>query len=248
VEGGKPEAVLEKAGGKFIVDPYDDFVRHWKAKIEKHYDVKISDDDVRKILSDAVNPLKHEDAHYPPMESQALYYLLFDMKIILSTMKSPPPEGVEMDNLMYYPLKIWVMSQNSLLIHLLELEARQRWMNRYMDEIIGARSVEEDIYKKVEEELGEREKEEKKGEKESVWGKIKPKYYSKYPDDEKDEINRIMKSQFVPNKTMKFVRFFVKPGPYEPVFFERLSKMYFRASGFYYKQMVDLLKGAMGIE
>ncbi|MCX6814814.1 MAG: hypothetical protein NTY20_04165 [Candidatus Aenigmarchaeota archaeon] len=240
VEAGKPEAMLEKKGKGFIVDPYDDFVRHWKKKIEKHYGVTISDKDVRDILADAINPREHEMAHYPPMEANALYYLLFDMKIILSTMKSPPPEGAEMDNLMFYPIKIWLMSQNSLLIHLLELHARQKWMDRYMDEIIGARSVEEDIYKKVEEEFeefGGKSAKRKKNEKESssFWGSLKPRYISKDGD-------------FRPNLAMRFVRFFVKPGPYEPVFFERLSKMYFRASGFYYKQMVDVVKNAMGIE
>jgi hypothetical protein len=61
-------------------------------------------------------------------------------------------------------------------------------------------------------------------------------------------VDKTGKTDFKPNLMMRFVRFFVKPGPYEPVFFERLSKMYFRASGFYYKQMVDVIKGAMGIE
>jgi hypothetical protein len=240
VEAGKPEGLLGKGpGGKFMVDPYDDFVRHWKREIEKHYDVKITDDEVNGILKKALEP--PEQGHYPQMESQAMYYLLFDMKIILSTMKSPPPEGVEMDNLMFYPIRIWVLSQNSLLIHLLELHARQKWMDRYMDEIIGARSIEEEVYRKVEEELGERKAEEKKGEKESLWSRIKPRYVT-VVDKKTGE------RDFRPNRPMKFVRFFVKPGPYEPVFFERLSKMYFRASGFYYKQMVDVLKNAMGIE
>ena len=234
VEAGKPEAMLEKKGKGFIVDPYDDFVRHWKKKIEMHYGVTITDKDVRAVLEKAL--VQPETGHCSEMEAQSLYYLLFDMKILLSTMKSPPPEGVEMDNIMFYPIKIWVMSQNSLLIHLLELHARQKWMDRYMDEIIGARSVEEDIFRKVESEFEEKKSEKKeKEEGSSRWGGLKPRYITKDGD-------------FKPNLAMRFVRFFVKPGPYEPVFFERLSKMYFRASGFYYKQMVDIIKGAMGIE
>jgi hypothetical protein len=242
VEAGKPEGLLGKGPeGKFMVDPYDDFVRHWKKEIEKHYDVTITDEDVKEILKKAVDPRQAETGHCTKMESQAMYYLLFDMKIILSTMKSPPPEGVEMDNLMYYPLKIWVMSQNSLLIHLLELHARQKWMDRYMDEIIGARTIEEDIYRKVEVELGERKAEDKKEKGERFLDRIRPRYATVVD-------KKTGKTDFKPNLMMRFVRFFVKPGPYEPVFFERLSKMYFRASGFYYKQMVDVIKGAMGIE
>jgi hypothetical protein len=241
VEAGKPEGLLGKGPeGKFMVDPYDDFVRHWKKEIEKHYDVTITDEDVKEILKKAVDPRQAETGHCTKMESQAMYYLLFDMKIILSTMKSPPPEGVEMDNLMYYPLKIWVMSQNSMLIHLLELHARQKWMDRYMDEIIGARTIEEDIYRKVEVELGERKAEDKKEKGERFLDRIRPRYVT--------VVDKTGKTDFKPNLMMRFVRFFVKPGPYEPVFFERLSKMYFRASGFYYKQMVDVIKGAMGIE
>jgi hypothetical protein len=101
--------------------------------------------------------------------------------------------------------------------------------------------VEEDIYKSVEKEFEEFEGKKAKGKKEkeeeeSSWGGLKPRYYT---NDE---------GEFVPNRSMRFVRFFVKAGPYEPVFFERLSKMYFRASGFYFKQMVDVIKNAMGIE
>lgn len=47
---------------------------------------------------------------------------------------------------------------------------------------------------------------------------------------------------------MRFVRFFVKPGPYETVFKERASKMYMRASAFYFKQIVDMLQQTMNIE
>ena len=246
VEAGKPEAMIEKKGKGFVVDPYDDFVKHWKKKIEKHYGVTITDEDVRGILKKAIDPREAETGHCTQMESQAMYYLLFDMKILLSTMKSPPPEGVEMDNIMFYPIKIWMMSQNSMLIHLIELKAREMWMSKYMDEIIGARSVEEDIYKSVEREFED--KKAVKNEKESWWSGFRPKYYTKYDDKIEDKREREMKAEFVPNRFMRFVRFFVKPGPYEPVFFERLSKMYFRASGFYYKQMVDVVKNAMGIE
>jgi len=235
VEGGKPEAMLEKKGKGFIVNPYDDFVRHWKGKIEKHYGITITDKEVEDILADAINPLNYEQYHCTPMEPQALYYLFFDVKILLNTLKSPPPEGVEMDNIMFIPLKIWMLSQNSLLIHLLEIYARNKYMEKYMDEIIGARSIEEDVFRKVEEEFEEKKAKKEKKEGSSRWGGLKPKYVSDGDD-------------FRPNLAMRFVRFFVKPGPYEPVFFERLSKMYFRASGFYYKQMVDLIKDAMGIE
>jgi hypothetical protein len=122
-----------------------------------------------------------------------------------------------------------------MLIHLLELYAKNKWMERYMDEIIGARSIEEEVYRKVEEEFEEK-KEQKNKEKRTFLGGLRPKY----------ALND--KMEYAPNALMRLIRFFVKPGPYEPVFFERVSKMYMRASGFYYKQMLDLIQGTMGIE
>ncbi len=225
VEGGKPEAEIIGKGGKgegFIIDPYDDHVKEWKGKIEKHYNVKISDKEVREKLKEWVTQSPH--AYCSWMESESVYYILMDCHILLSTMKSPPPEGAEMDNLMVIPIRNWVMSQNNLLIHLLELYAREKWMEKYMDELIGARSVEKEIYEEV-----EREFEEKKPEKEPGGG---------FRESLKGARNRLE----------PLVRFFVKPGPYEPVFTERVSKMYMRASGFYFKQITDVFKTAMGIE
>jgi hypothetical protein len=132
------------------------------------------------------------------------------------------------------------MSQNSLLIHLIEVHARKKWMERYMDELIGARSIEEDIYRKTEEEFTGKIKEEKKEER-SFFSRLKPKYETKGSIESGDY-------EFGPNLAMRIVRLFIRPGPYEPMLHERLTKMYFRASGFYYKQMIDMLEKAMGIE
>jgi hypothetical protein len=242
VEGGKPEAIVQGGLSKrkgFMIDPYDDFVKYWQGKIEKNYGIRFKDGEVENILENALK--RNESAHCASMESQALYYLLFDFKILLNTLRSPPPEGVEMDNIMFIPIKIWVMSQNSMLIHILEIEAREKYMEKYMNEIIGTREVEEDIFNKVEAEFSGKKEGSKEEKKESIWNRIKPKYYTKVNE-------RGFPENWEPNRSMKFVRFFVRPGPYEAVFFERASKMYFRASGFYYKQMLDLIKGAMKIE
>jgi len=221
VEAGKPEAMLGKGPGKkFIIDPYDDHAKEWKAKIEKHYNVKISDEEVREKLKGWTEQSPHSYCSW--MESESIYYILMDCHILLSTLKSPPPEGVEMDNLMIIPIRNWVMSQNNLLIHLIELYAKEKWMEKYMDELIGTRNVEKEIYEEV-----EREFEEKKPEKEKSNG----------------EFRKNARKRLEP-----LVRFFVKPGPYEPVFTERVSKMYMRASGFYFKQITDVFKSAMGIE
>ena len=241
IEFGKPEAVIEKKGQGFIHDPYDDFAKHWQRRVEAKYGVKFSEKEIRERLKKALE--RNPQAHCSEMEGDALYYLVFDVKIILNTLKSPPPEGMEMDNLMFIPVKPWVFSQNALLVLLMEIWAQNKQLEKYMDEIIGARSVEEDIYNKVEEEFAGK-KAKKKEEKESLWHKFKPHYYSK---GEADALSW-EHYQFVPNLTMRFVRFFVKAGPYEPVFKERVSKMYMRGVGIEHKKIIDLLETSMGIE
>lgn len=226
IEKGKVEALREVRGKgmNFVVDPYDDIVKAWKKKIEERYKVEISDEEVRDILEDAVRKSPH--AHCSKMDPSYLYYILFDAFIVLNTLKSPPPEGVEMDNIMFLPIKLWYMSQNMLLIHLLEIYAREKAMIKYINEIIGSEEIENEEIRRIEEIFTQKE-EKVKEEKRSEWEEIKKRL-------------KILGE--------KFAYFFIKPGPYESVFFERLSKMYSRGSGKYWKQMTEFLKNTMQIE
>ncbi|MCH7761965.1 hypothetical protein IIA15_11295 [candidate division TA06 bacterium] len=47
---------------------------------------------------------------------------------------------------------------------------------------------------------------------------------------------------------VKFAHVFIRPGPYEPVYTERVSKMYSRGIGFQYGQMVDYLLKKMQVD
>lgn len=223
VEKRKMEALREVKGKgtNFVIDPYDDIVKEWKKRIEEKYKVEITDEEVRDILENAVR--KSPQAYCSQMDPAHLYYIFFDIFIVLNTLKTPPPEGLELDNIMFIPINIWYMSHNILLIHILEIYAREKAMIKYINEIIGTEEIEKEEAKKIEA-LFEEKKEEKKNE---TWEKTKKKL-------------KIWGE--------KFAYFFIKPGPYETIFFERVSKAYSRGGGKYWKQMIDFLKELMQIE
>jgi len=225
VEAGKPPAVYTKKNAKWEIYPYDDWVKSWKKLIEYKYELKFEDSDVDKILADAISDQGWQ-FEVKPMYPEDLYYILFDMNWILSLLRTPPPEGIESDNLMVFPIQTWILSQNAILIYILELKAKEHAMDHYVNEIIGAKTIEEEILEQVEDRF--------KGEKEpGAWSRLKGRMSG-------------TKFWFKP-KLLAFIHLFIRPGPYEAVFYERVSKMYFRASGRDYKQVVTYLKDKMQI-
>jgi hypothetical protein len=221
----KPEAVPEKKG--FLIDPYDDFVREWKKKIEKKYNVEITDKEVRELLKEATaaplrggTQLKGMPTEMSPTD---LYYILFDIVVTRSIIKTPPPEGKELENMMFNPLRTWLVSQNVLLIHLLELRAREKHFDKYINEIIGAKEFEEAELERIEKEF--------KPEEQERFQSLK-----RFIEKTSKVANRIK------SMVLKGLSVFVRPGPYESTFDERVTKMYLIGSGGLYKQIVDFMK------
>jgi hypothetical protein len=219
----KPSAVITRKAKGFVVNPYDDFVRQWKAKIEQKYGVEITDKEVEQIMKDAV---KADIGGNPMMSQSDMYYAFWDFKVILALFKGPPPEGIETDNIMIWPAEIWWMSQNVLLLHILELYAREKAFEKYINELVGGtEAMEKAVIERIEKEL-----------------------------EEKKIVKRQRLAKFLSVKTKiekmgdRFVHFFVRRGPYETVFYERVSKMFARGLGAEYKLVIDHIKGSMGIE
>jgi len=225
VEAGMPTAKMTKRGANWEIDPYDDWVRSWQKLIEYKYELKFDDKDISDMLNQILST-EGWQFEVRPMYPDDLYYILFDMQWVLSLLRTPPPEGIESDNLMIFPIKTWIMSQNALLVYILELKAKEHAMEHYINEIIGAKSIEEEIYQQVESRFKEEEKT-------SGWSGFK------------DSLSGL-KMKLKPG-VMSFVHLFVRPGPYESVFFERVAKMYFRSSGRDYKQITEYLKSKMQI-
>lgn len=226
IEAGKPPYRLTEKGGNWQIYPYDDWAKAWKKVVEYKYSLKIDDKDVDKLLKDAIDK-KLWQFENQQMYPEDLYYILFDMEWSLSLLRTPPPEGVETDNLMIFPISTWIMSQNAILVYMMELMAKEHHIAHYIDEIIGAKTIEAEILEDVEARFKEKEK--------------GPGAWKRFMD------RTITFRVRLKSGILKFYHLFVRPGPYEAVFFERQSKMYYRASGRDYGQVIGYLKDKMSI-
>jgi hypothetical protein len=218
----KPEMPTKESNYGFAINPYDDLVREWKEKIEKHYDIEpFTDDDIRELLKRAAKEPGGE------MFRHCIYYALFDIDVLLQLVKTPPPKGMEIDDIVFY-VRGWIVSQNVLLLHLIELAARERKLEKYINTLIGARELEDEIREKMEKEFMEEEK--------VRLAKIRAFMERTKPLLEK-----------AGNGADRFVHVFVRRGPYETVLKERITKVYTRVIGPYYVQIINWLKYKSGV-
>lgn len=211
-EMGKPEFRTDsKKNYGFPVNPYDDFVKTCKADIEEKYGVKISDEEVIKLMK------KH-------LKKDTVYYWFMDVEITFNLVKSPPPKGTELDNPIFV-VKPWSMSQNVLLVHLIELKAREKKFEKELDTLIGVRKIEESYEEELKEEF-EGKKKEKKG--------------------KRDKWRRKMRGPKI--WLMEYVQpYFFRRGPYTPVFYERLTKHFALTISYYFVQITGFIEKHMGV-
>ncbi|MBI4173141.1 MAG: hypothetical protein HY519_00300, partial [Candidatus Aenigmarchaeota archaeon] len=232
----KPERVKEKKG--FIIDPYDNFVKDWQEKINHHYHLvgtkrEIKEEEVRKMLHDWTKP----EGSYPMspetnMDPDALYYSFFDIKFLFTMLKTPPPKGIEVDNPMLW-IRGWVVSQNVLLVHLLEMEARKRALEMYIGQLVGLKEGEEEIKEKIE----------KIFEAEQGPQGIRQSWqaFTQGISGSSKHIRKHETFKKAYHALDKFAHLFVRYGPYEPVFKERVSKGFTRELGIEYTRMVEFM-------
>ncbi|RLI95929.1 MAG: hypothetical protein DRO99_05200 [Candidatus Aenigmatarchaeota archaeon] len=236
-EKRKPEARTERTidGIPWLIDPYDDFVREWARKIEYKYRLPpgfYNEKRIRSMLHGYIIKHPHQaENQVPAMVPSELYYVLFDINIERIISRTPPPAGGEIEDLMINPLRTWIASQNVLLVHLIELDARDRAFDREIDEMIGSKEAETSILEREKEILlGEQKKPEKKA---SASARI---------------VNNIKsKHRWLKIKLSPYSRYLFRPGPYESAFYERVVKMYLVEAGGLYKQQVDFWKRKAGV-
>ena len=220
-EPGKPESMIEKRkSGEWEIEPYDDFVKRWVPYIEYKYKVEITAKEIKSLLKEWTTERTEKPRR--EMDPARPYYIFFDVAVNRSIIKTAPPEGSELENIMLDPLRTMVMSQNILLVHLLELAAIENNFDHEIDELIGAPEFEEEELRRVRAEFEEKKKEKKK--KSRIGGK---------------GVKRRMKP---------FARYVMRPGPYESTFKERVTKIYLVGSGPLYGQMVTFWKNVMGVK
>jgi hypothetical protein len=207
------------------IDPYDDFVKRWIAFIEYKYDVRIDSKTVRSLLREWTSSSTAEPR--PLIDTTRPYYIFFDITVNRSVIKTPPPAGGELENIMLQPLRTMIISQNVLMLHLLELWAIEQRFDREIDEMIGAPELEEGLRAEIEEEFSPKKKKQKE-----------PGSVSRF-------FRRLGSAR---RKAKPLSRYFIRPGPYESNFKERVTKVYMVGSGRIYQQMVDFWKDNIGVK
>jgi hypothetical protein len=201
-------------------DPYDDLVKEWKKKIENIYNVEISKEEVDDIIE---NDLKFPDiTSGRGAQMIDMYYIFFDIKLTKTVTKTP--DGAETENMMFYPIKTFIFSQNALLINMIEVRAREKQFEKEVNELIGVMD-EESMMKDLEDEMAGKKKL-KKGE---VSGRL---------NRAGSRIKRALRP---------FSKYIVRGGPYESNMKERVTKMYMVTSGGLYGEIVDFFKERMGV-
>jgi hypothetical protein len=229
----KAEVVAEEKGGyyldkdrkkqekaPFAIDPYDDFVKRNLHYIEEAHKVKFEPYEIEELKKQFVAEEK--------MFTHELYYVLFDIKLDRSVIRTAPPEGSEVEDLMFWPVDTYVISQNVLFLYMIELEAIKREFDQYVDEIIGA--GEEKVEKRLREE-----------------------YEGKEPEKKapalKTFVNAVGSAGGKATSVFKpFSKYFFKQGPYETNWKERITKIYLVGSGaHYYGPLVNMIKDKMGV-
>ena len=133
-------------------------------------------------------------------------------------------------------MKNFVVSQNVMLVKLLELKCRDIELERYIDEILGVRVDERHISEIVMEEFPE------------LFPQKEPSGYGKFVKELRDSgkaYTNFLKKIKTP-KTGKFM--FSKPGNYEKDFLERVTKQYAKIAGVYFFAIVKFIIAKMGVE
>jgi hypothetical protein len=254
-----PEEVGKPGFIEGEISPYDAFVEKYIPEIEKNYGVKIFktkkefEDYKKKMVTDpSVQYVTEDDViivderiekwgvqgpqqiyeRNPKLEKHKYFYCFYDMDIGSPIFKMEgSKEEIDDWNLLLFP---YLITQNVLLLILLEIEAKEHWLNKYVKELIGVREVEDkvraEVMKKYPELDPSKDKKKEKGFKGFVTSVKSP--YVRVASFEKKVNNRAYGWYKKQRPLLRgFAKYFMRLGPYETVNAERLSKMYGRYMG-----------------
>jgi hypothetical protein len=247
--------------GDFLISPYDDYIREhlvlgkladiypwlrnprkYCSKCKRYFPAGMTECTkcgsialeekflADEIVEERILPLwKRREKGIDPYE---WYYLFLDFNIMRMGTRLPSGELEDIN----FNFKIAVISQNVLLVKLLELECRSMELEQYIDEMLGLKLEEKNISEIVAEEFPE------------LYPKKKVSGYKEYMKGLRGSIDAY--TGFLKKvKTPKFgkLRFF-KPGVYEKDFKERITKHYSTVAGAHFVSVVNFIKEKMGVK
>jgi hypothetical protein len=251
--------------GDFVLNPYDDFIREnlildpnkglarlypWlrndrkycpkckmyysplTMKCEKCGSIKLENKKYAdEIVENEIIPAwKAREMRLDPDE---IYYMVLDFDVFRSGTRT---QAGELEDIVFYT-RIFVLSQNAMLVKLLELKCRDLELEKYIDEMLGIKFEEKDISEIV------------RGEFPGLY--TKPEELSGWQNYVKGLKNTTKSyTDFFRKFRLPKIRglMFLKPGPYETDFKERITKHYLKFAGRTLRGVTNFLKEGMGVE
>jgi hypothetical protein len=188
---------------------------------------KYADEIVEKQIIPA---WKRKEMNLDPFE---LYYQFLDIDVFRAGTRLPVGELEDIT----FNIKSFTISQNVLLVKILELKCRDMELERYIDEMLGIKLEERDMVELVREEFPGLFPAPKKV---SEWKS----YIKGVKENSKAYFDFLGKIRLPKTRSLMFF----KSGPYERDFKDRISKHYLTVASAYFNVITDFLKTKMGVQ
>ena len=207
--------------------------------LEVDVDGKVKKEDLQGwIKSVHKSAISGDSKKIDPTKNRALspgtpYYIGFDVNCKKSLIKIP--KGGEIEDMDIY-IREYLMSENVIMMILLELDALDQKFDMYVNDIIGTKKSEDAIKEQVNKEFPDK-----------IEEKEEPK--KKMFDDFKKAGKRAKSVYHWTRKQLKpYSKYFFKAGIYEPQFKERVPKGFMiPMGGSYFGKLVKFMKWKMGV-
>lgn len=231
----------------------DRIVRVHVPEVEKEYGVKITIKDVYEARNTLVKQFEETVAGHGGREpwSWSPYFIFIEIPILRTTWRLP--NGTEFEDVEMSGFHGCTRSENVIIINILELMAKQKSMDNYVNSMLGeVRIIDEKGIEKtvpiseiLKEEFPEIYIEEEKKLKEMLKSLEKIKETKEKAEqkatDIKDSVNKLLKN-------MGFDLMFVRArGPYEFAMKHRIAKTHQLETGGTFGMIRDFMKGKMGV-
>lgn len=204
----------------------DNVVRRYVKEIEKKYGVKLTAYDLFKAREMLVSKFKESAKGLGARETWVFspYYVFVDLPIFRTVIRLP--KGPEIEDISIENLSTAVKTQNIIILHCLEIIARDKEVEEYIDRLLGEKGVRADQLLSIEEI--------KKMEYPEIFGEVKKKKI------EERKIGKGIREWWKKIRTNlgKFfagfgweIKFLRAVGPYEFAFKDRITKYYLVEAG-----------------
>jgi hypothetical protein len=192
---------------RFRIEPYDDVVKSLIPHIEERHGVRITKEDVleaRKRLYEEGSPTWE-------------WYVIAHFPVYITHYKLP--SGLDVEDVDFNKLSVVFLTQNIMLVKLLELIAEEKKIDAYIDELLGKRVMVNGVLKEIDELL--------RGEFPEIYGKKREEKKPSLPEFVSSVKKSLANFENTLNKIFG-LKLGLTKGPYDPFMRDRLTYIYGR--------------------